>query len=86
MQLRPHPGPKWSQLEEKKEKLGANTMKCDAAGAHLQTPWFFEHAKCPDDRTDYCLGCSFLPSANMHSCLQLSGLGRALQETASEQW
>ena len=33
-----------------------------AAGAHLPTPWLFEPAKCPEDRADYCLGCSFLPN------------------------
>ena len=43
----------------RKGKLGANAMKRVAAGAHLPTPWLFEHAKRPDDR-DYCLDCSFL--------------------------
>ena len=36
-------------------------MKRVAAGAHLPTPWLFEPVKRPDDRTDYFLGCSFLP-------------------------
>ena len=42
-------------------KFGANAMKRVAAGAHLPTRWFFEPAKRPDDRADYCLDCSFLP-------------------------
>ena len=36
-------------------------MKRAAAGAHLPTPWLFEPPKRPDDRTDYCLDCSFHP-------------------------
>ena len=44
----------------KKGKLGTNAMKREAAGAHLPTPWFFEPAKRPDDRADYCFGFSFL--------------------------
>ena len=35
-------------------------MKRVAAGAHLPSPWLFEPAKRPDDRTDYFPGCSFL--------------------------
>ena len=31
----------------------ANARKRGAAGAHLPTPWLFEPAKRPDDRTDY---------------------------------
>ena len=46
--------------EKKKEKLGVNAMKRVAAGAHLPTSWLSESAKRPDDRADYCLGCSFL--------------------------
>ena len=42
--------------DKRKGKLGANAMKCVAAGAHLPTPWFFEPAKRPDVRPDYCLG------------------------------
>ena len=42
-------------------KLGANAMKRVAADAPLQTPWLFEPAKRQEDKTDYCLGCSFLP-------------------------
>ena len=34
-------------------------MKGVAASTHLPTSWLFEPAKCPDDRADYCLGCSF---------------------------
>ena len=30
-------------------------MKRSAAGTHLPTFWFFEPAKCPDDRADYGL-------------------------------
>ena len=44
-----------------KEKLGAYVMKRVAAGAHLPTPWLFEPAERPDDKTDYCLDCSFFP-------------------------
>ena len=44
----------------KKGKLGTYAMKRVAAGAHLPKPWLFEPAKRPDDRADYCLGCSFL--------------------------
>ena len=47
-------------------------MKRVAAGAHLPTPWLFEPAERPGDRADYCLGCSFLPSANIrYALLQL---------------
>ena len=49
-------------------------MKRVAAGAHLPTPWFFESAKRPHDRADYCLDCSFLPQWERG----LSGVGRAL--------
>ena len=48
-------------LGKEKGKFGANAMKRVAAGAHLSTPWFFEPAKRPGDRADYCLCCSFLP-------------------------
>ena len=37
-------------------------MKRVAAGAYLQTPWFFKPAERPDNRADYRLGCSFLAS------------------------
>ena len=40
---------------------GANAMKRVAAGAHLLAPWLFEPVKCPEDRSDYCQDCSFLP-------------------------
>ena len=30
-------------------------MERVAAGAHLPTPWLFEPAKRPDDKTNYCL-------------------------------
>ena len=56
-------------------------MKRGAAGAHLPTPWLIEPAKRPDDRADYCLGCSFLSlmrTLGTHFS-QLSELGRALQ-------
>ena len=63
----------------KNGKLGAYAMKRVAAGAHLRTPWLFEPAERPDDRTDYCLDCSFLPSASTRcSFLHLSGVKRAL--------
>ena len=45
--------------KKEKGKLGPYAMKRVAGGAHLPTPWLFEHAKRPDDR-DYCLDCSFL--------------------------
>ena len=35
--------------------LSAYAMNRVAAGAHLPSPWLFEPAKRPDDRTDYCL-------------------------------
>ena len=44
----------------KKRKVGVNAMK----RVHLPTPWLFEPAERPDDRTDYCLDCSFLPQWN----------------------
>ena len=40
-----------------KGKLEACAMKRVATGAHLPTPWPFEPAKRPEDRTDYCLDC-----------------------------
>ena len=49
--------------KRKKVKLGAYTMKRVGAGAHLPTLWLFEPAKCPDDRTDYCL----VPVAYSHT-------------------
>ena len=49
------------RVTKMEKKLGAYAMKRVAAGAHLPTPWFFEPAKRPDDRADYCLGYSFLP-------------------------
>ena len=45
----------------KKGKLRPCAMKRVAAGAHLPVPWLVETAKRPDDRADYCLGCSFRP-------------------------
>ena len=63
-----------SLLRGGKEKLGANV-----AGAHLLTSWLIMPAKRPDDRADYCLGCSFLPSASTrYSFLHLGGVGRYL--------
>ena len=54
-------------------------MKRVAAGDHLPTPWLFEPAKRPDDRADYCLDCSFHPSASTrYLFLHLSGVRRAL--------
>ena len=47
--------------QKEKEKLGAYAMKCVAAGTYLPTPWLFQPVKRPDDRADYCLGCSCLP-------------------------
>ena len=44
-----------------KVKLESHAMKRVAAGAHLPTPCLFEPAKCPGDRADYRLDCSFLP-------------------------
>ena len=43
-----------------RRKINAYAMKC-VAGAHLPNPWLFEPAKRPEDRGDYCLGCSFFP-------------------------
>ena len=48
-------------LHAGKRKLGANALKRVAAGAHLPTRWLFQPAKRPDDRTDHCLDCNFLP-------------------------
>ena len=61
-------------------KLGAYAMKRVAAGAHLPTPWFFEPAKRPDDRADYC-AVSTPSGSTRYSFLHLSGVGRA-----GEQW
>ena len=62
-----------------KGELGAYAMKHVAAGAHLATPRLFESAKRRDDTADYCLNCSFLPSASIrYSFLQLSGQGRTV--------
>ena len=41
--------------KKRNRKLGADSMKRVAAGAHLPTAWLFEPAKRPDDRADYCL-------------------------------
>ena len=68
----------------KKGKLGANAMKRVAAGADLPTPWLFEPAKSPDDKTDYCLGCSFLPQCK-HQVLVFT-LERAVVRPMGEQW
>ena len=46
---------------ERKEKESWGERYEARAGAHLPTPWFFELAKRPYDRADYCLDCSFLP-------------------------
>ena len=46
--------------KKKKGKLEAYAMKRVTAGAHLSTPWLFEPARRPDDRSDYYMGCSFL--------------------------
>ena len=71
--------------KEKDEKFGAYAMERVAAGAHLPTPWLFEPAKRPDDRADYCVNCSFLPSASTkYSFLHLSGVGRALWANSGE--
>ena len=43
-------------LHDRIENFGAYVMKRVAASAHIQTPWLFEPAKQPNDRTDYCLG------------------------------
>ena len=42
-------------------EVGAYAIKRVAAGAHLPTLWLFEPAKCPDDKADYYLDCSFFP-------------------------
>ena len=69
----------------RKRKLAANAMKRAAASAHLPTPWLFESAKRPDDRTDYCLDCSSSPSASTgYSFLHMSGMGRALRANSGE--
>ena len=55
-------------------------MERVAAGAHLPTPRFFELAKRPDDKADYCLDCSSLPQCK-HLGTRFSnksGVGRAL--------
>ena len=66
---------------KRKGKLGAT--KRVAPGAHLQTPWLFklfEPANRPDDRADYCVDCSFLPSASTrYSFLHLSAVRRAFR-------
>ena len=77
------------QWKGKEGKLGTNAIKRVAAGAHLPTPWLFEPAKCPDDRADYCLDCSFLPQCKHqvpYSFLLLSGVGRALCANSGESW
>ena len=60
----------WTSLDEKtwlscrrklERKVGAYAMEREAAGAHLLITGLFEPAKRPDDRSDYCLGFSFLP-------------------------
>ena len=45
----------------RKGKKGVYAINRVAAGAHFPTPCLFESAKRPDDRVDYCLGCSFRP-------------------------
>ena len=42
-------------------KLGTYTLERVAVGAHLPNPWLLGPAKRRDDRSDYCLDCSFLP-------------------------
>ena len=60
-------------------------MKRVAAGAHLPTLRLFEPAEHPNDRADYCLDCSFRPSASTrYSFLHLSGVGRALWKNSVE--
>ena len=43
----------------RKVNLEANAMKIVAAGVHLEASWLL-NLRNPDDRIDYCLGCSFL--------------------------
>ena len=45
-------------------KLGTPASQRVAAGAQLPTPWIFEPAKRPDDRTDYCLERPFILPRN----------------------
>ena len=40
-------------IERKERKVGGIS--------YLPTPWLFDHENRPDDRDDYCLGCTFLP-------------------------
>ena len=62
-----------------------SAMKRADAGAHISTSWFFEPAKRPDDKADYCLAAVSSPSASTSfSFLQLSGVGRALLANSGE--
>ena len=61
-------------VKEKEGKLGAYAMKRVAAGAHLPTPRFFEPAKRPDDRADYCLDKSYRYVQHMHAYHNRSSL------------
>ena len=73
------------ELGRKEEELVVYAIKRVAAGAHVPTPRFFEPAKRPDDRADFCMDCSFLPSASTrYSFLKLNGVGRALWAYSGE--
>ena len=43
-------------------------MKRVPVDAHLSASWLFESAKRPNDRPEYCLWCTFSPSASARSC------------------
>ena len=58
-------------FSRKKGKMEAYAMKCVAAGAHLPTPWLFEPAKRPDDRTDYCLRYSSRTTRQFNGCFDI---------------
>ena len=45
---------------EGKGMLELYAMKLVTGGVYFPIPWLFEPAKHQEDRTDYCLYCSFL--------------------------
>ena len=76
-----------SSAPDRKGNLETNAMKRVAAERLSPDSLAVETAKRLDDRNDYCLGCSFLPSANTrYSFLHLIGLGRALQARIGRTW
>ena len=65
--------------KKEKESLGHTLLNAYPRALIIRHLGFFEPAKRPDDREDYCPGCSFLPQCKQVLVLHLNGLKRSRQ-------